>query len=82
MAIDISKLEDEIIMLINTKKKLVANGGSNAVVIKEYLDRINVLFLEGQISTDAYKMISALYTGKLPSVLEPKIVYRAATVSC
>ena len=67
MATDISKLEDEIIFLLTAKKKQSEKGGGAAALTKDYLERLNVMFLEGQISADAYKLVVALYTGKLPS---------------
>lgn len=78
MAIDTTKLEDEILLLISTKKKLTSGGGSNSTIIKEYLERINILFLEGQVSADAYKLIVALYTGKLPTTT-PIASYRSSS---
>ncbi|SPF54552.1 hypothetical protein SBF1_7680003 [Candidatus Desulfosporosinus infrequens] len=65
-----TKLEEEVMFLIEAKKKARENGKEG-----DFANRLKVLFLEGQVSEEAYKIMCQMCGVK---AAEPptKIVYR------
>jgi hypothetical protein len=54
-------IEDEIIFCIEAKKKATQAGKA-----QDYMNRLNTLFLEGQVSETAYKMMLQIYEAENP----------------
>lgn len=60
-------LEEEIIFYIEAKKKAVSSGNA-----KDYEKRLNILFAEGAMTENAYKLLRQIF-GFTAVILETKI---------